>query len=212
MSMWKITTLTKLSLFKLKNMKRKYLIIGSAVILCVSLMSFTSAKKKQIEEVLKKIIISPKIPKRIDFRDFDIKIVFDLKVQNPTSEHLQLSSLGTIKVSGFRLYKGDDLLTMGSLNNISAVDLPPISISEIKNIEVLLPIDKILGVFAQELTGKAGVGGIISALTNLTSREDRQSMLQKLKSIDAAKLVEDFVFEVDIIALGQTYTHKHRFI
>lgn len=190
------------------KLTRKHFIIAGVVIFAVTAMSFVRAKFNQGKEVLKKIIISVNFPKRIRIADSSLKFDVDITLKNPTSFDFTASSGGYIRAEGFRLYKGNTLLSSGQLGNIQNIDLYRHQTHTIRDISVEISLKDLGMEVANMVTGGNGIFGL---LQTAFEQGGITNLIDKAKNIDWKKELTDCTIEIDIHAFGQKYEYRQKF-
>ena len=175
------------------KINKKYIFIGGVCVLAASLMSFASAKKSQAAEVFEKMLLKISGVRKFDISLSRLRFFIDVTLQNVTAQDFTVSSAGIIKRKVYRLYRGNELLVSGALNNISSVNLPAGGFYTFKNIEVEIPITSLIGILVE----KAGGFG------NLTKPAVAFSAL---KNTDWFAFARTLRYEVDIEGLGNLFT------
>lgn len=175
------------------KINKKHIIIGGVCVLGASLMSFASAKKSQAAEVFEKMLLKISGVRKFDISLSRLRFFIDVTLQNVTAQDFTVSSAGIIKGKVYRLYRGNELLVSGALNNISSVNLPAGGFYTFKNIEVEIPITSLIGILVE----KAGGFG------NLTKPAVAFSAL---KNTDWFAFARTLRYEVDIEGLGNLFT------
>lgn len=173
------------------KIKRKHIVIGGLMVLAISLMSFAGAKKAQASQVFEKIVFKIVGIRNVDLNWSRLKFHFDLMLMNPTANDFSLSSAGAIRGKAYRVYRGNQLLVSGTLNNIGNVNLPAGGSQVFKDILVEIPIATV----GQELLNM--VGGF-QGLTNLDN----------IKNINYMQFFQSLRYEVDIEGFGSIFTFK----
>lgn len=189
------------------KVSKKHLVIGGLVLLGFSLMSFASAKGSQAKEVFSNLKFKVGGLRRFDVNLNRIRFYLDLILQNPTSHDFSVSSGGVIKGRGYRVYRGDKMLTHGTLNNISNINLPPFGAFTLKDIYVEIPT---LEMGSQVLDLVGGVDTVKNILGDLFSKTKTNALDQAKANVNQniGKLLSELRYEIDIEALGQTVTYK----
>lgn len=192
------------------KISKKAIILTGIVVFCGALMSFASAKSKQMKVILEnlKIKVLPKF-KSAKIEDSALKFKLDVGLENPTSEHFTLSSGGMIAVTGFRLIKDGKSISAGSLGNLSNIEIPQYGTGWIKDIQVEIPLLSLSEVVKDILTNG---GGWFSLLENLFTKDGLKKLVDAAKTINWSEQLKSFAFEVDIEGFGQTHTHRQKFV
>lgn len=183
------------------KIKPIYLILGGLAVGAIALMSFTRTTQTQLAKIFEKMRLKITSVRNIGIRGGNLEANIDLTLQNTTSQHVDLSSGGTIKGKAYRIYRNANFIAGGSLNNLSAINLSAGNQFTFKNISVEIPLIQ-LGQEALDLLGG------FSSLKMFIQQDGVKRLVDKAKSIDFYKYINELVYEIDVEAFGQTFTFK----
>ncbi|GET46899.1 hypothetical protein [Capnocytophaga felis] len=175
------------------KINKKYAVIGAVGVLAVSLMSFASAKKSQAAEVFEKMLLKISALRNISINFSRLRFYVDLTMQNTTAQDFTVSSAGIIKGKVYRVYRDNELLVSGALNDISSVNLPAGGFHTFKNIQVEVPISALISILVEKV---GGFGNFTKPAVAFNS----------LKNTDWFAFARTLRYEVDIEGLGNIFT------
>lgn len=182
------------------KVNKKWVILGLLGVLGLTTMSFVSAKKSQAREIFKQIQFRIQSIRRIRIADSKLKFDVDLSLQNPTAQDFTLSLAGLIKAKVLRVFRGNTLLSVGSLNDLQSVNLSAGG-RQTFTITAEIPLLDL----AKELGNIAFGNDIFAGIKNLIQQGN---IGDHFKNINWNQVVKELRYEVDIEAFGNIYTFR----